>query len=132
MKAAPLWANRLLPVAMADRANAEVYVFFAVWSATLLFAMTRSARRAWIELLWLAAGLLSLLPLLNAVTTQRPLWRSILEGDPVFAGFEQMLWAFAALHAVLALRVARHRPRITRSTAHRPNVVEPEREKESA
>ncbi len=130
--AAYLWANRLLPVAMADRANAEVNVFFAVWSATLLFAMTRSARRAWIELLWLAAGLLALLPLLNAATTQRPLWRSIVEGDPVFASFELMLWAFAALHAVLALRVARHRPRITRSTGHRSDVVEPEREKQSA
>ncbi|MDR5806829.1 PepSY-associated TM helix domain-containing protein [Caballeronia sp. LZ019] len=127
-----LWANRLLPVAMGDRANAEVNVFFAVWSAALLHAMTRPARRAWIELLGLAAALLALLPLLNAVTTQRPLWRSIAEGDWVFAGFELMLWVFAALHGLLAWRVARDRPRAGASTRDRTVVMDREREKESA
>ena len=55
--------------------------------------------------------MLALLPLLNASTTSRPLWRSIAEGDGVFAGIDLALWAFAGLHAVLALRAARHRPR---------------------
>ncbi|SAK85017.1 membrane protein [Caballeronia pedi] len=107
-----LWGNRLLPSGIAARDEAEINVFFAVWGATLLYAFVRPARRAWIELLWLATALLALLPVLNAMTTERPLWRSIAQGDWVFAGFDLMMWAFAALHAALALRVTRQRARV--------------------
>ncbi len=112
-----LWANRLLPVALADRANAEINVFFAVWGASFLFVLARPAKRAWIESLWLAAAMLALVPVLDVFTTQRPLWRSIAQGDRVFAGFELMMWVFAALHAILAVRVRRHRPRVKAATA---------------
>lgn len=107
-----LWANRLLPVTLAHRADAEINAFFAIWAATLLYALVRPAKRAWIELLWLAAALLALLPVLNALTTQRPLWFSVANGDWVYAGFDLMMWALAALHAILAVRTARHRPRV--------------------
>ncbi|CAG9171193.1 PepSY domain-containing protein [Cupriavidus respiraculi] len=110
--AAMLWANRLLPAGLAGRGNWEIHLFFIVWAATLLYALSRPAKRAWMELLWLGAGLLALLPVLNAFTTQRPLWRSLSEGDWVYVGFDLMMWAFAALHAVLAIRVARHRPQV--------------------
>ncbi|MCR1769698.1 PepSY-associated TM helix domain-containing protein [Burkholderia glumae] len=106
-----LWANRLLPEALARRQDAEVGVFFAAWGATLLVAIARPVRRAWIELLWIAAGLLALLPVLNALTTDRPLWRSVADGDWVYAGFDLMMWAFAALHALLAIGTGRHRAR---------------------
>jgi len=106
-----LWGNRLLPAAVAGRARIEVDVFFAVWVGVLLYALVRPARRAWIELLGLAAALLALLPVLNALTTGRPFWRSVAAGDWVYAGFDLMMWALAALHAALALRAARHRPR---------------------
>ncbi|MFP3794861.1 PepSY-associated TM helix domain-containing protein [Paraburkholderia sp. SIMBA_027] len=106
-----LWSNRLLPVALPHRADTEINAFFAIWAATLLYALVRPAKRAWIELLWLAAALLALLPVLNALTTQRPFWRSVAQGDFVFAGFDLMMWALAALHAALAWRTATHRPR---------------------
>jgi uncharacterized iron-regulated membrane protein len=106
-----LWANRLLPVSLAHRADAEINAFFAIWAATLFYAFARPAKRAWIELLWCAAAALALLPALNAFMTPRPLWRSIANGDWVYAGFDLMMWALAALHAVLAVRTARHRPR---------------------
>jgi len=106
-----LWGNRLLPASLAGRADTEIRIYFVVWLATLLYALARPARRAWIELLWLAAALLALLPVLNALTTQRPFWRSVADGDWVFAGFDLMMWALAALHAALAVRSARHRPR---------------------
>jgi hypothetical protein len=51
---------------------------------------------------------------LNTITTSRPLWRSLADGDWVFAGTDLMCIALAALHAVLAARVIRHKPR------HRP------------
>ena len=67
----------------------------------------RPVKAAWVEQLWTASALLFLLPILNALTTQRPLWRSLAEGDWVFAGMDIMCWALALLHAVLAMRTAR-------------------------
>ncbi|KAF1026293.1 MAG: hypothetical protein GAK40_01270 [Burkholderia plantarii] len=98
-----LWGNRLLPTGLAHRSDMEVHVFFAVWGATLLYAIARPARRAWIELLWLATALLALLPVLNVLTTDRPFWHSLASGDWVYTGFDLMMWAFAALHALLAV-----------------------------
>lgn len=106
-----LWGNRLLPDGMAQRGAWEIHVFFIVWALMLVHAVMRPAKRAWIEQLWLAAGLLALLPVLSAVVTERPLWRSLAEGDWVFAGFELTLWALAALHAALAVRTMRHQPK---------------------
>ena len=118
---AMLWGNRLLPAGLEKRSAWEVDVFFIVWAATLLHAMLRPARKAWLEQLWGAAALLALLPVLSAFTTQRPLWSSIAAGDGVFVGLESMLWVFAALHAWLAIRTARHRGRLAepRSAAGR-------------
>ena len=102
-----LWANRLLPSLMEGRAAWEIHAFFIVWALTLLHALLRPARLAWAEQLWAAAALLFLLPVLTALTTQRPLWHSLIEGDWVFAGIDMMCWALALLHAVLAIRTAR-------------------------
>lgn len=103
-----LWANRLLPHPMEARADWEIHAFFAVWTLTLLHALLRPAKTAWIEQLWAAAALLFLLPVLNALTTQRPLWHSLEQGDWVFAGIDIMCWALALLHVVLAVRTARN------------------------
>lgn len=103
-----LWANRLLPHPMEARADWEIHAFFAVWTLTLLHALLRPAKTAWIEQLWAAAALLFLLPVLNALTTQRPLWHSLAQGDWVFAGIDIMCWALALLHVVLAVRTARN------------------------
>jgi uncharacterized iron-regulated membrane protein len=105
--AAFLWANRLLPRALENRADWEIHAFFIVWALALLHALVRPARLAWIEQLWAASMLLFLLPILNALTTQRPLWHSLAEGDWIFAGIDIVCWALALLHAVLAIRTAR-------------------------
>jgi len=104
------WANRLLPLPIPHRAAAEVDVFFAAWGMTLLYAVLRPTRRAWIELLWLAAAAMALLPVLNALTTRRPFWHSVATHDWVYAGFDLTMWAFAVLHAMFAICAARHRP----------------------
>ena len=103
-----LWGNRLLPLGMAERAAWEVHVFFAIWALTLLHAMLRPARRAWVEQFWAAAALLALLPFASAALTDRPMWASLARGDWVFAGLEIMLWLLAGLHAYLAVRTARY------------------------
>ncbi len=107
-----MWGNRLLPTTLAGRSNWEIDLFFIVWALTLLHALLRPAKAAWIEQLWAAAALLALLPVLNAVTTQRPLWHSLVQGDWIFAGIDLMCWVLAALHVVLALRTARHQVKV--------------------
>ncbi|MFK0375161.1 PepSY-associated TM helix domain-containing protein [Pandoraea sp. NPDC090278] len=106
-----LWGNRLIPADALKRSVTEVDVFYWVWAATLLYALVRPAKRAWVELLWFGAAVLALLPVLNAVTTTRGLWHSLTTGDWVYTGVDLMLWAFAALHAWLAIRTARHKPK---------------------
>ena len=93
---------------------------FIAWGATLFWAMGRPARRAWIELLWAGAAVLALLPVVNALTTDRGLLASLRAGDWVFAGMDLMLLALAALHAHLALRTQRHQPKAKPVRAARP------------
>lgn len=64
-----LWANRVLPVDLEDRAAFEVRVFFVVWAAALLHAYLRGAALAWREQLSLTALLACALPVLNWMTT---------------------------------------------------------------
>ncbi|MDR3397607.1 MAG: PepSY-associated TM helix domain-containing protein [Pandoraea sp.] len=106
-----LWGNRLIPSDAAGRSATEVDLFYWVWAATLLYALVRPAKRAWIELLWIATAVLALLPVLNAVTTSRGLWHSVAAGDWVYVGVDLMMWALAGLHAWLAIRTTRHTPK---------------------
>ena len=109
--AAFLWGNRVLPVGVTGRADWEVHLFFIVWALALAYAAVRPPKQAWIELLWLAAASMALLPVLNALTTRRPFWHSVATHDWVYAGFDLAMWAFAALHAMFAIYAARCRPR---------------------
>lgn len=84
--AAYFWANRLLPVDVAGRAQWEMHCLFIVWLFTLLYPLMRSINRGWVDMLWLAAAAFGLLPLLNALTTERNLFNSISRQDWVFAG----------------------------------------------
>lgn len=101
------WANRMLPVAWETRAQWEVHVMFIVWACLFLHAAFRPSRRAWVE--QFAAGSLAfaLLPLVNALTTDRPLWQSITAGDWVFVGFELSTLAIGAVFALVALHMHR-------------------------
>ncbi len=119
-----MWGNRLLPTTLAGRSNWEIDLFFIVWAATLLHALVRPAKAAWVEQLWAASALLFMLPLLNAMTTQRPLWHSLAQGDWIFVGIDLMCWVLAALHAVLAIRTARHQVKApARRKADRPSAI---------
>ncbi|RYF65856.1 MAG: PepSY domain-containing protein, partial [Comamonadaceae bacterium] len=106
-----LWANRLLPLDLPARREWEIHAMFIAWGATLLWAFARPAKKAWIELLWAGAVVLALLPVVNALTTDRPLWTSLAAGDWVFAGLELSLLALALAHAALAVRAKRHQPK---------------------
>lgn len=104
--AAYFCANRLLPLHLADRIQAEVSVFFLTWLATLVFAALRPVRRAWVESLWMAAFAFALVPVLNAATTDRHLAASLPNGDWLMAGFDLTMLASAALFVACARKVA--------------------------
>lgn len=105
------WANRLLPLDMADRAAWELHSLFALWLGTLFFALARPLARAWLELLWATCAAYALVPVINALTTDRHLGRSLPEalhgGDWVFAGFDLTMLGLAVVFAVMAGKVQR-------------------------
>jgi len=113
------WGNRLLPFGLAERAAAEVSVFFLAWGAAILVGFVRPVRRAWIELFWIAAAGAGLLPFVSFALTGRGLWAAVLGGDRLFWGFDLMVFAFALSFATIARRLAAHRtpaPRRRRNT----------------
>jgi uncharacterized iron-regulated membrane protein len=104
--AAYFWANRLLPMGMEERAAWEYHSLFAAMGVALVGAATiRPARRAWQWALWTAAAAFLLLPLLNAITTDRHLGVTMAAGDWVLAGFDGTMLALGAAFAVAALKM---------------------------
>lgn len=109
--AAYFWANRLLPVDLADRAAWEFHSLFAVWLGALFYALARPLARAWIELLWGCCLAYALVPVVNMLTTDRHLGytlpHALRNGDWVLAGFDLTMLALAMLFAVMAVKVRR-------------------------
>jgi uncharacterized iron-regulated membrane protein len=89
-----LWANRLLPVGLGQRADRELQVFFALWAAAMLHAFVRKPAQAWREQLAALAALCLLLPALNLLTTGDHLPAQLLRGDWESAGVELGALAF--------------------------------------
>jgi hypothetical protein len=81
-------ANRLLPVNLAGRADWEVNAFFMAWGLSVLHAMLRPGRKAWVEQLVFGAALFVAVPLINALTTPWNLAVSLMQGDWALAGFD--------------------------------------------
>lgn len=106
--AAFFWANRLLPVEFSARAAWEVHVMFMAWALTFIYAAARPLRRAWTELCWVAAAACALLPLLNALTTDRHLGISIPAGDWKLASIDLGMLAVGLFLVFLASKTRRY------------------------
>lgn len=113
--AAYFWANRLLPLAMTDRAAWEVNCLFLVWLLMFAHATWRPTAKVWTEQAWLAALAFALLPVINVLTTSRHLGHSLPQGDWVMAGFDLSMLALGAAFAILA-RYLTQRSRTGRAT----------------
>jgi hypothetical protein len=100
---------------MAHRADWEVHVLFLVWLGLLVHASLRPTAKVWTEQAWLAALAFALLPLVNALTTDRHLAASLPVGDWVMAGFDLAMLALGAGFALLA-RYMTVRARTERAT----------------
>lgn len=102
-----LYANRLIPAALAGRDLWEIRAFFAVWTASLAHALWREPRRAWIGQLALAAVLCLGLPLLNWATAGLNLWAYVRHGQGQQAGVELAALGFGLALAYIACALRR-------------------------
>ncbi len=100
-------ANRLLPVEGAGRSDREIAAFFIAWGAVFVWAAARPSGRAWAEALAAVALSFALVPVINALTTDRSLVASLITGDWVFAGFDATMLLIAAGFGWAASKVLR-------------------------
>jgi hypothetical protein len=99
-----LWANRLLPVGLRDRAEWEIHAMFIVWAACALHASFMAPRKGWITQ-FAAAGVS--LVVLGA-------------GDIVFvrsdfAWIDGVIAALGATCLAIAWGVRRHKPMMSKA-----------------
>lgn len=122
--AAFFWANRLLPLALPRRAQAEVDLFFAAWAGAALLALAWPTLRMW--RLQLATGglLFAAIPLLNALTTGSHLGVTVPARLWRVAGFDLaclalglgLLAGCAVLHRRAPGHAVQGQPSLTRAT----------------
>ncbi len=86
--AAYFWANRLLPVGLAERPQTEISWFFIAWGVSMLAGLAWPTRRMWQIQLAVGGLLFAALPLLNAVTTASHLGVSLPLQLWAVAGFD--------------------------------------------
>ncbi|HSX69617.1 MAG TPA: PepSY-associated TM helix domain-containing protein, partial [Pseudomonas sp.] len=108
--AAYFWANRLLPVDLAQRADWEIRGFFLAWLLCLLHPLLRTHRQAWVEQLLLAAVLFAGLPLFNLGLSHSGLITTLPDANWLLAGMDLVLLASAALLGYAAWKVRHHQP----------------------
>ena len=109
--AAFFWANRLLPVDVAARADAEIRWFFVAWAAAAVAPPVRPSRRMWQLQLALGGALFAALPVLNAVTTSTHLGVSLALGLWAVAGVDGVCGALGLALLWAAWWVGRRSPR---------------------
>ena len=114
-----LWANRLIPVAIEQRAGWELQVFFGAWLLALAHAFVRPAARAWTEQWQAFAGLCLLLPVLNWLTTGDHLLAQMARADWESAGVELTAIAFGVLGARIDVLRGRRTPKAAKPPVER-------------
>lgn len=107
--AAYFYANRFIPADMEMRLNWEIRSFFIVWLVTLIYAVFRSHRQAWLELLMFSTIAFALLPIINPLTGGQALWNSIANDQWVIATFDLAMWVLAILFFCAFRKVKNHK-----------------------
>ncbi|MDP2034911.1 MAG: PepSY-associated TM helix domain-containing protein [Polaromonas sp.] len=104
------WTNRLLPVGMAARGQAEIDLFFGAWAVAAIAGLAWPTRRMWMVQLGTAALLFGAIPLLNAVTTATHLGVSVPAGLWAVAGVDLGCLALGAALLACVGWLARRQP----------------------
>jgi uncharacterized iron-regulated membrane protein len=101
-----LYANRLLPADMPNRADAEIQAYFGIWLACLLHAIVRPPAAAWREQTTVLAMLCLGLPLLNWLTTGQHLLAYLAWHDWQRAGVELTVLGMGGLLLLVRRKLA--------------------------
>ena len=117
--AAYFWANRLIPADLAGRAQWEIHALFLAWGALALYSFSRPVFIAWRDCLSLSAVAFLLLPLLNALTTERHLGQTLGQQDWALASVDLVFILLGLMLGWAALKVQRKSGVTKRSTATR-------------
>jgi uncharacterized iron-regulated membrane protein len=104
------WANRLLPLGLAQRGDREVNLVYIVWALAALHAFLRPVKRAWREQLWTGAALFALLPLLDALAAGAYLREALGHRHGAYVGFLFTTFGIGSLLACAAFKTGRARP----------------------
>lgn len=107
--AAFFYANRFIPADMEMRLNWEIRSFFSVWVLTLIYAIFRTNRQAWLELLMFATIAFALLPIINPLTGGQALWNTIANDQWVIATFDLAMWILATIFYCAFRKVKNHK-----------------------
>lgn len=108
--AAYFWANRIIPVDSLNRENWEINSLFITWLVMLIspffLASKISIHALWIKQCVLASMLYLLLPVVNAITSDKNLFSALLKDDWVIVGFDFTMiliglgFGYAARHLI--------------------------------
>ncbi len=99
------WANRLIPADLAGRQQWEIHVMFISWALLAAFSLFRPVMLAWRDSLTITCIAFLLLPVLNALTTERYLLKTIPQGDWVLASIDLVFIALGLMFGWAALKV---------------------------
>ncbi len=113
------YANRLLPLDMANRINWEANIMFISWAVLLIYPAFRTAKQAWSEQLLFAALLYFMLPIVNAFTTDKHLLNSLHHQDWNLAGFDLTLLVVSSCFAFAAYKMTS--PQLSNKTSAQRN-----------
>lgn len=100
-----LLANRLLPVEMTDRGEAERLAFFAAWLGSLIHALARPPEQGWRDQAIAGAILFLAVPILNGLTTKTHLVASIAAGDWGRAAIDLTCFVTAVILVAIGYRL---------------------------
>jgi hypothetical protein len=119
------WGNRLLPVDMPERMDAEALCFFAAWGSAFVVAQISPTRSMWRLQLGIGALLLAGIPVLNALTTTSHLGLTLFgaTGLNAVAGFDLVTLALGLLLAGAAWSLGRATPPATPTTPAKLNQL---------
>ncbi len=117
--AAYFWANRLIPADLAGRQQWEIHSLFLAWGTLALYSFSRPVFIAWRDSLSLSAAAFLLLPLLNALTTERHLGQTLWQQDWALASVDLVFILLGLMLGWAAVKVQRKLGQTKHNTATR-------------
>lgn len=131
--AAFFWANRFVPVGIAERPATEITCFFWAWGLAAVAGLAWPGRRMWQIQLALGGLLFALLPVLNPLSGGMGLLTSLPAGAWRIAGFDLTAAALGAGLLAAAWYVGKRKPAARpRAAAAKASVLAAEPRLETA